>query len=72
MARDYRPIAHLDTYDPSMVDDTVQDGHDIDARLAAEEALDQRDRDRNIRRARVPQALLASEGVRPHESTLTP
>ncbi|KAJ8968837.1 hypothetical protein NQ317_005305 [Molorchus minor] len=50
MENDYRPMPHLDRYDERILDDDEYDQMSIDARLAAEDELRQRDRELGILR----------------------
>ena len=59
MMADYRPIAELDVYDAAQLDER-EFGADPEARMAAERALEARDRMEG--RSRVPAALQESEG----------
>lgn len=50
MENDYRPMPHLDHYDPAMLDDDADYDLDVEDRLAAEAEMRRRDREQGILR----------------------
>jgi hypothetical protein len=61
-ADDYKDMGQLDQYDSQMLDDQTYED-DVDARLAAEAALQDRDRREGRRTGRLGAALESEEGA---------